>query len=81
METIGRVSASLKATVCMEAWIRFLCEWSTEYLKENPKGGSEICKVIEDMHNQERKGTVMESAKKLMKKVLDNKQQLWLRAT
>lgn len=35
----------------------------TRYLKENPKGVSEMCKVIEDMRNEERKETMIQVAK------------------
>ena len=38
----------------------------TRYLKENPKGVSEMCKVIEDMRIQERRETMIEVAKKLL---------------
>ena len=38
----------------------------TRYLKENPKGVSEMCKVIEDMRIQERKETMVAVAKKLL---------------
>ena len=38
----------------------------TKYLKENPRGVSEMCKVIEDMRKEERKETLLEVAKKLV---------------
>ena len=38
----------------------------TRYLKENPKGVSEMCKVMEDMRNEERKENMIEVAKKLL---------------
>ena len=38
----------------------------TRYLKENSKGVSEMCKVIEDMRTQERRETMIEVAKKLL---------------
>ena len=42
----------------------------TRYLKENPEGVSEMCKVMEDMRIQERqetrKETMIEVAKKLL---------------
>ena len=39
----------------------------TRYLKENPKGVSEMCKVIEDMRNQERKETMAEIALRMLR--------------
>lgn len=41
----------------------------TRYLKENPKGESEMCKVIEDMRKEEREEGRMEGIKEGMKKV------------
>ena len=38
----------------------------TKYLKENPRGVSEMCKVIEDMRKEERKETLVEVAEKLV---------------
>lgn len=38
----------------------------TRYLKKNPKGVSEMCKVIEDMRTQERKETMLAVAKRLL---------------
>lgn len=38
----------------------------TRYLKENPKGVSEMCKVIEDMLAKERKETTVAVAKKMI---------------
>ena len=38
----------------------------TKYLKENPRGVSEMCKVIEDMRKEERKETLVEIARKLV---------------
>ena len=38
----------------------------TKYLKVNPRGVSEMCKVIEDMRKEERKETLVEVAKKLV---------------
>ena len=34
----------------------------TRYLKENPKGVSEMCKVMEDMRNETKNETLKESA-------------------
>ena len=39
----------------------------TRYLKNNPKGVSEMCKVIEDMRTRERKETMKEIALRMMK--------------
>ena len=38
----------------------------TRYLKENPKGVSEMCKVIEDMRKEERKEERIEIAKNML---------------
>lgn len=38
----------------------------TRYLKENPKGVSEMCKMIEDMRTQERKETMIDTAKRMI---------------
>ena len=38
----------------------------TRYLKENPEGVSEMCKVIEEVRTQERKETMIEVARKLL---------------
>ena len=38
----------------------------TRYLKENPRGVSEMCKVIEDMRTQVRKETMAESALRML---------------
>ena len=38
----------------------------TRYLKENPEGVSQMCKVIEDMLTQERKETTVAVAKKMI---------------
>lgn len=38
----------------------------TRYLKENPKGVSEMCKVIEDMRTQERKEAMIDTAKRMI---------------
>jgi len=35
----------------------------TRYLKENPKGVSEMCKVIEDMRREEREEGIKEGMK------------------
>ena len=39
----------------------------TRYLKENPKGVNEMCKVIEDMRTQERKETMTEIALRMLR--------------
>ena len=39
----------------------------TRYLKENPKGVSEMCKVIEDMRTQERIETMTEIALRMLR--------------
>ena len=36
----------------------------TRYLKENPKGVNEMCKVLEEMRNETTRKTSLETAKK-----------------
>ena len=38
----------------------------TRYLKENPKGVSEMCKVIEDMRKEERRELMVEIALRML---------------
>lgn len=37
----------------------------TRYLKENPKGVSKMCKILEDMRNESRKQGIKEGMKQL----------------
>ena len=46
-----------------------MCTDRTRYLKESPKGVSEMCKVIEDMRKEEREEGRMEGIKEGMKEV------------
>ena len=39
----------------------------TRYLKENPKGVQEMCKVMEDMRNETLKEGAINSAKRMLK--------------
>ena len=39
----------------------------TRYLKENPEGVSEICKVMEDMRKEERKESIKEITLRMLK--------------
>ena len=38
----------------------------TRYLKENPEGVSEMCKIIEDMLNENRKEAMIYTAKRMI---------------
>jgi len=62
---IGKLMHDFNCTNAADMNFKLLAD-RTRYLKENPKGVSEMCKVIEDMRNQERKETMMEVAKKLL---------------
>ena len=62
---IGKLMHDFNCTDAADMNFKLLAD-RTRYLKENPKGVSEMCKVIEDMRNQERKETMIEVAKKLV---------------
>ena len=47
-----------------------MCTDRTRYLKESPKGVSEMCKVIEDMRKEEREEGRMEGMKEVAKRLL-----------
>ena len=42
----------------------------TRYLKENPKGVSEMCKVIEEMRREEREESIKENTRSIALRLL-----------
>lgn len=62
---IGKLMHDFSCTNADDMNFELMAE-RTRYLKENPKGVSEMCKVIEDMRTQERRETMMDVAKKLL---------------
>jgi hypothetical protein len=62
---IGKLMHDFNCTDAADMNFKLLAD-RTRYLKENPKGVSEMCKVIEDMRIQERKETMVAVAKKLL---------------
>ena len=62
---IGKLMHDFNCTDADDMHFPLLAE-RTRYLKENPKGVSEMCKVMEDMRNEERKENMIEVAKKLL---------------
>ena len=63
---IGKLMHNFNCTDASEMNFELLAE-RTRYLKENPKGVSEMCKVIEDMRTQERKETMAEIALRMLR--------------
>ena len=63
---IGKLMHDFNCTDAGDMNFELLAE-RTRYLKENPKGVSEMCKVIEDMRNQERKETMAEIALRMLR--------------
>lgn len=62
---IGKLMHDFNCTDAADMYFELLAE-RTRYLKENPKGVSEMCKVIEDMLTKERKETTVAVAKKMI---------------
>ncbi len=62
---IGKLMHDFNCTDADEMNFELLAE-RTRYLKENPKGVSEMCKVIEDMRTQERKEAMIDTAKRMI---------------
>lgn len=58
---IGKLMHDFNCTDAADMNFKLLAD-RTRYLKENPKGVSEMCKVIEDMRREER----MEIAKNML---------------
>ncbi len=63
---IGKLMHDFNCTDAADMNFELLAE-RTRYLKNNPKGVSEMCKVIEDMRTQEREETMKEIALRMMK--------------
>ena len=62
---IGKLMHDFSCTNADDMNFKLLAD-RTWYLKENPKGVSEMCKVMEDMRTQERKETMVEVTKRLL---------------
>ena len=62
---IGKLMHDFNCTDADDMNFELMAE-RTRYLKENPEGVSEMCKVIEDMRTQERKETMMEIALRML---------------
>lgn len=62
---IGKLMHDFNCTDAADMNFKLMAD-RTRYLKENPKGVSEMCKVIEDMRTQERKETLIAVAKNLL---------------
>ena len=63
---IGKLMHDFNCTDASDMNFELLAE-RTRYLKENPKGVNEMCKVIEDMRTQERKETMAEIALRMLR--------------
>lgn len=62
---IGKLMHDFNCTDADDMNFELIAE-RTRYLKENPKGVSEMCKVIEDMRTQERKEAMIDTAKRMI---------------
>ena len=62
---IGKLMHDFSCTDADDMNFELMAE-RTRYLKENPEGVSEMCKVIEDVRTQERRETMIEVARKLL---------------
>lgn len=60
---LGRLMHDFNCTSADEMNFELMAE-RTRYLKENPKGVSEMCKVIEEMRREEREEGIQEGIKK-----------------
>ncbi len=63
---IGKLMHDFNCTDADDMNFELMAE-RTRYLKENPKGVNEMCKVIEDMRTQERKETMTEIALRMLR--------------
>ncbi len=63
---IGKLMHDFSCTDADDMNFELMAE-RTRYLKENPKGVNEMCKVIEDMRTQERKETMTEIALRMLR--------------
>ena len=62
---IGKLMHDFNCTNADERYFELLAD-RTRYLKENPKGVSEMCKVIEEMRKEEREEERLEIAKTML---------------
>ena len=62
---IGKLMHDFNCTDADEMNFELMAE-RTRYLKEDPKGVSEMCKVIEDMRTQERREAMIDTAKRMI---------------
>lgn len=62
---IGKLMHDFNCTDADDMNFELIAE-RTRYLKENPEGVSEMCKVIEDMRTQERKEAMIDTAKRMI---------------
>ncbi len=62
---IGKLMHDFNCTDANDMNFELIAE-RTRYLKENPKGVSEMCKVIEDMRTQERREAMIDTAKRMI---------------
>ena len=62
---IGRLMHDFNCTRADDMNFELMAE-RTRYLKENPKGVSEMCKVMEDMRNETLKESAINTAKRMI---------------
>ena len=62
---IGRLMHDFNCTRADDMKFELMAE-RTRYLKENPKGMSEMCKVMEDMRNETLKESAINTAKRMI---------------
>ena len=62
---IGRLMHDFNCTRADDMKFELMAE-RTRYLKENPKGVSEMCKVMEDMRNETTENVLLQSIRNLM---------------
>ena len=62
---IGRLMHDFNCTRADDMKLELMAE-RTRYLKENPKGVSEMCKVMEDMRNETTENVLLQSIRNLM---------------
>ena len=67
---IGKLMHDFNCTDADDMNFELMAE-RTRYLKENPKGVNEMCKVMEDMRNQERKETRRETMMEIALRMLE----------
>lgn len=63
---IGKLMHDFNCTRASEMYFDLMAD-RTRYLKENPKGVGEMCRILEDMRNESRKEGIKEGIKEGMK--------------